>query len=67
MTRPQQEQPIRDVSEADVPNGEPDPLEQQKPSAERSLRGDEVRDDEVEHPTGEGQAATAAPSPWVAR
>ena len=47
---------MRDVSDADAANGEPDALEQQKPSVERSLRGDEVRDDEVEHPTGEKQA-----------
>ena len=42
---------------ADAANGEPEAQGQPKPSVERSLRGDEVRDDEVEHPTGEHQAA----------
>ena len=55
MPRPQQEQPMRDMRAADAANGEPDALEQTKPSVERALKGDEVRDDEVEHPTGEGQ------------
>jgi len=41
---------------ADAANGGPDALEQTKPSVERALKGDEVRDDEVEHPTGEKQA-----------
>jgi hypothetical protein len=55
MSKPQQEQPMRDMGAADAANGEPD-AQEQKPSVERALSGDEVRDDEVEHPTGEGQA-----------
>jgi hypothetical protein len=57
MPKPQQEQPTRDMNAADAANGEPGAQEQQKPSVERALKGDEVRDDEVEHPTGESQAA----------
>ena len=56
MPRPQQEQPVRDMHAADAANGEPHALEQTKPSVERALKGDEVRDDEVEHPAGEKQA-----------
>jgi hypothetical protein len=33
---------MRDMSAADAANGEPD-AQEQKPSVERSLRGDEVR------------------------
>jgi hypothetical protein len=57
MPRPQEEQPTRDMHAADAANGEPGAQEQQKPSVKRALAGDEVRDDEVEHPTGEDQAA----------
>ena len=47
---------MRDMRAADAANGEPDAQDQRKPSVERALAGDEVRDDEVEHPTGEDQA-----------
>jgi hypothetical protein len=57
MPKPQQEQPTRDMNAADAANSEPGAQEEQKPSVERALKGDEVRDDEVEHPTGEDQAA----------
>jgi len=56
MPKSQQEQPMRDMRAADAANGEPDAQAERKPSVERALRGDEVRDDEVEHPTGEEQA-----------
>ena len=45
------------MNAADAANGEPSAQEQQKPSVERALAGDEFRDDEVQHPTGEDQAA----------
>jgi hypothetical protein len=41
---------------ADAANGEPHALDHTKPSVERALAGDEIRDDKVEHPTGEAQA-----------
>jgi hypothetical protein len=50
-------EPTTDMEAADAANGEPDAMEETKPSVERALAGDEVRDDEVEHPTGEKQAA----------
>src|SRR6476646_2979989 len=50
-------EPTTDMTQADAANGEPDAMERVKPSVERALAGNEVRDDEVEYPTGEDQAA----------
>jgi hypothetical protein len=51
-----QSEPRTDMAAADAANGEPEAMEATKPSVKRALAGDEVRDDEVEHPTGEKQA-----------